>query len=74
MSVIRLANGEPARYTSIGCYTICYHFEGWSLCPKCAAEAEDEGDDVTPFINWEDDWMNCADCGRELEASYPNKP
>ena len=72
VQVDRMDNGEPRRYTSIGCYPLFYvTHKNDVLCPACAAEAE-KGDDppVACDANWEDPDMYCDDCGARIESAY----
>lgn len=75
MSLQRMNDGSIRRYAFPGGYPIFYtHKSGTAVCPPCAdltvRDEEEEEDDFTPEVNYENEHLHCDQCGEQIESAY----
>jgi len=76
LTVTRLTNGDPQRFSSVGSYPIFYvTTRDAVLCPCCAGEAEQDEDTTLARqdANWENPDLYCDECSERIESAY-NEP
>lgn len=79
--------GEVPVVSSYGAYPLAYHcvelvgYGGeYFLCPDCLNEDIDgnfldpeDFDAIIVFINYEDEHLDCAECGEFIDCAYPSE-
>lgn len=71
---------KPLKFSRMGSYPIAYlDKENSVLCPVCAAESEDNPDElehfkpVVGFTNHTDKNLHCSQCGEHIEYPYDDE-
>lgn len=76
MSLLKLRNGNIRKYSKLGGYPIFYiHMKtNTVVCPSCAGltvkDEEEDAEDFTPEVNYENEHLYCDQCGDQIESAY----